>query len=327
MTDLITFACIGLGAVGTWLGCLVLIRLLTFKGVLDVPVTRSSHTTPTPRGGGIAVVFMIVFLGVVLGHMPIEILALFVTLALVGWADDVYSIAPLPRFGAQLIAVISALYLHPSLVGVPGLDVPAYVSAVLVVLGWLWFINLYNFMDGIDGITGVETLSISIGIIAVAATSGLADDMIMPAALIGLATLGFLVVNWHPAKIFLGDVGSIPLGFILAWMLLELAHSGDLASAIILPMYYIADATITLFLRLLRKEKVWQAHKQHFYQRAHQTGLGHDAISIRILGVNIGLIVLAVIAAGGYPFPALVAAMILTAALLVHLGTQERRAP
>lgn len=313
-----------LAAVGSWLGCLLLIRVLSSKGVFDIPVERSSHTTPTPRGGGIAVVLIILLLGVILGLIPLTILILFSVLAAIGWADDVYSMPPLPRFSVQLLSVAVALYLFPTLASVPGLDLPNILGIMIVALGWLWFINLYNFMDGIDGITGVETLSISVGVIAVATVSGLADELILPAYLVGAATVGFLVVNWHPAKIFLGDVGSVPLGFILAWLLLELAHSGDLASAIIIPMYYVADATVTLLRRLVRKEKVWQAHKEHFYQRAHQGGLSHSAISIRILITNVGLVVLAVVAAKGYPLPALAAALLLTAGLLFHLARQGK---
>ena len=309
-----------------WIASRLLITFLASRGVLDVPVARSSHTAPTPRGGGIAVIGTVILFGAASGSIPPSVLVLVAALALIGWVDDVRSISPLPRFSAQIIAVAVALYLDPGLITIPHINMPMMLGAVIIGICWLWFINLYNFMDGIDGITGVETLSICIGISLVSMVADVAVDLILPSAFIAAAIFGFLFVNWHPAKIFLGDVGSVPLGFVIAWMLLSLAQQGAWIPAIILPMYYLADATITLLRRLLRKEKIWQAHKEHFYQRAHQGGLRHDAIALRILGANIGLIILAIIATQGYAIPALITAGVLTALLLVHLNQQKRRA-
>ena len=315
----------GAGCV-TWLAGRLLIKVLASRGVLDVPVARSSHTTPTPRGGGIAVIGTILVFGIFMGALPWELAVLLALLASLGWIDDVYTIPPLPRFSAQIVAVYAALYLFPRISDVPGVGLPMILGTAIIGIGWLWFINLYNFMDGIDGITGAETLSICLGVIIVVTISGMAGDLVLPAGLIAMASLGFLVLNWHPAKIFLGDVGSIPLGFVIGWMLLTLAHQGALASAIILPMYYLADATITLLRRLCRREKIWQAHKEHFYQRAHQGGLRHDQITLRISATNIGLIILAVIATMGYAIPAMITAAVLTTLLLVHLGQQREAA-
>lgn len=308
-----------------WAASRLLIYFLTSRGVLDIPVERSSHTAPTPRGGGIAVISTVIVMAAITGSLPLEALGLISFLALIGWIDDVYSISPLPRFSAQIVAVVAALYLEPNLVTVPDFGIPAVMSVAIIGIVWLWFINLYNFMDGIDGITGVETLSICIGISVVSLVTGVASDLILPSALIAAAIFGFLFVNWHPAKIFLGDVGSVPLGFVIGWMLLSLAQQGAWVAAMILPMYYLADTTITLLRRLIRKEKIWQAHKEHFYQRAHQGGLTHDAIALRILAANIGLIVLAVISTQGYPMPALITAGVLTTLLLIHLSQQKER--
>lgn len=319
------FALIISAAVICWVISRLLITFLAARGVLDIPVARSSHTAPTPRGGGIAVIGTIILLGALSGSFPLGVLILIGALALIGWIDDVRSISPLPRFSAQIIAVAAALYSNPNLAIIPGIDMPMVLGAAIIGIGWLWFINLYNFMDGIDGITGVETLSICIGIPLVSMVAGVAIELILPSALIAAAIAGFLFVNWHPAKIFLGDVGSVPLGFVIAWMLLILAQQGEWASAIILPMYYLADATITLLCRLMQKEKIWQAHKEHFYQRAHQGGLRHDAIALRILGTNIVLVILAIVATQGYPIPALITAGVLTALLLAHLNHQRGR--
>ncbi|MCC7166133.1 MAG: hypothetical protein IT565_01035, partial [Rhodospirillales bacterium] len=130
---------------------------------------------------------------------------------------------------------------------------------------------------------------------------------------------GFLVWNWAPARIFLGDVGSVPLGYLLGWLLLLLAARGWWAAALILPGAYLADATLTLLKRIARREKIWQAHRSHFYQRAVQQGLGHGAVALRFLIANLLLIGLAVLSLGE-PLLALGLAAIVVAALLVHLA-------
>src|SRR5581483_10922484 len=144
------------------------------------------------------------------------------------------------------------------------------------------FVNLFNFMDGIDGITGVETTAIGLGTAMAAALIGDGDraTLALCAAAAGLA---FLRWNWHPAKLFLGDVGSVPLGYLLAWLLLNLAIRGLWAPALILPLYYLADATLTLLGRAVRGERLWQAHRRHFYQRALGADGNHAAVARYVL--------------------------------------------
>lgn len=284
--------------------------------VLDRPNERSSHQAPTPRGGGIAILAAAFLGAAVLGATaPWPIVFSLTVLALVSWIDDIYSIPAGLRLISQAGVVIFCLLLLTD----PTSGIAWFLFAVTT-LAWMWFINLYNFMDGIDGITGVETISVCIGIFLLMMLSRTEPiDYYLP-LIVASATAGFLIWNWHPAKIFMGDVGSIPLGFIIGWMLLELAAAGQWAAALILPAYYLADATITLIRRGLRGEKVWQAHKEHFYQRAHQRGLSHAAVSLRILMANILLIGLAVTAAIGYPFPSLVGAALVVGFLLFHLA-------
>lgn len=147
-------------------------------------------------------------------------------------------------------------------------------------------------MDGIDGITGVEAGSIGLGIFVLALYVPL--PQFIGLGYIGLGILaimiGFLIWNWHPAKLFLGDVGSVPLGFILGWLLLKVASEGAWAIALILPSYYLFDATFTLIKRALRREKIWQAHREHFYQKATQRGFSHARVSVMILISNLVLI-------------------------------------
>ena len=146
-------------------------------------------------------------------------------------------------------------------------------------------------MDGIDGLAGSEAAAIGVGLLLFSALgSGLDPGMALLAAPILGAALGFLVWNWSPARIFLGDVGSTPLGYLIGFLLLDLAVRGHWKVALILPLYFLADATITLLRRLLRGERIWQAHRQHFYQQAVRRGLGHAAVVRRVIAADLLLI-------------------------------------
>jgi UDP-N-acetylmuramyl pentapeptide phosphotransferase/UDP-N-acetylglucosamine-1-phosphate transferase len=152
-------------------------------------------------------------------------------------------------------------------------------------------------MDGIDGIAAAEMVSIAGGLVVLTMIVGTFSNALSVHALVVLgAGFGFLWWNWHPAKIFLGDVGSIPIGFLLAYLLFMTAQNGYVYAALILPAYYLMDATITLGMRAWKKEKIWEAHSQHFYQRAVRGGRKHDAVVVTILGINMLLIMLSVLA-------------------------------
>ncbi len=145
-------------------------------------------------------------------------------------------------------------------------------------------------------------------------------------ALLAAATLGFLVWNWAPAKLFLGDVGSVALGYLLGWLLLGAAVDGDWAAALILPLYYLAVATITLVRRGARGAKVWRAHREHFYQRAVHGGSSHGRVAIQVLACNAVLIACAGAAALGYVWPAMAGAALAVAVLLAILERRARTA-
>jgi UDP-N-acetylmuramyl pentapeptide phosphotransferase/UDP-N-acetylglucosamine-1-phosphate transferase len=194
------------------------------------------------------------------------------------------------RLAVQIFAVTYVLQATPASVVYFGGFLPPVWDLLFAGILWLWFINLFNFMDGIDGIAGVETISIGCGISGVVLLAGLSPALGWLSLIFISATIGFLWWNWHPAKIFLGDVGSIPLGFIFGWLLLMLAAEGQWPAAVILSLYYLTDATLTLLSRALRGQKIWQAHKKHFYQRAVQRGLSHAHVSTVVLIGNAGLI-------------------------------------
>jgi UDP-N-acetylmuramyl pentapeptide phosphotransferase/UDP-N-acetylglucosamine-1-phosphate transferase len=315
---------------GIFLASLVGTRLvlvwLRHRQILDHPNERSSHALPTPRGGGIAVTLVLVGAWAWLGPPGIEMVlgpALF--LAALSFADDIRSLSARWRLLAQVVAVAFVLALWPEERGPFFGDLlPHWLDLLAAGLLWVWFVNLYNFMDGIDGITGIETMTIGIGVALVAVLVRLNVEVFFCGAAAAAVAMGFLWWNWHPARVFMGDVGSIPLGFLLGWLLLYLASRGHPVPALILPAYHLADATITLARRASRGEKIWQAHREHFYQRAVRAGRTHASVSLRVLGLGLVLIGLAGWAATGAVWEASGLTLVAVAALLFHLA---RRAP
>src|SRR5206468_2684505 len=158
-----------------------------------------------------------------------------------------------------------------------------------LIVGGVWFVNLVNFMDGLDWMTVAEVVPITACLAMLGLIGALpAGPALTAAALLG-AMLGFAPFNRPVARLFLGDVGSLPIGLLVGWMLLKLAASGALAATLLLPLYYLADATITLLKRLARGERVWQAHRTHFYQQATDNGFSVIAVAAQVFSLNLGL--------------------------------------
>ncbi|KPF70717.1 glycosyl transferase [Bosea sp. AAP35] len=279
----------------------VLLRPLLLRYALARPNARSSHRVPTPQGGGIAVVGG-AFLALILASslLPLSgseslvfVAAAAIALAIVGAWDD---ISPLPaglRLGLQgLCVAVVIVYAAPDVRLFPE-AMPLAVERCLALLAGIWFVNLTNFMDGIDWITVAWVVPLA-GALALAGGLGLIDPTtgLLAAALCG-GLLGFAPFNKPVARLFLGDVGSLPIGLVTAYLLYRLAGTGALAAALILPLYPVMDATITLLRRLARRERVWEAHRSHFYQQA--TSNGHSVLSIvtQIALLNLALIGLA----------------------------------
>jgi UDP-N-acetylmuramyl pentapeptide phosphotransferase/UDP-N-acetylglucosamine-1-phosphate transferase len=298
------------------------------RRILDRPNERSSHAVPTPRGGGIGILVVLLPALVIHGHATGSlktaaiVAALAVLLAIVSWIDDTRGLRALPRLAAHALAAVIGSFLieGPVLQG----WVPFWLDRALLIAAWVWFINLTNFMDGIDGITGAEMAAIGGGLFALSLIGqdpDLGDGV--PALMLAAAALGFLVWNWHPARVFMGDVGSVPLGFLAGWLLLDAAAQGALVPVLIIPLYYSADATLTLIRRLLRGARVWEAHREHWYQRAVLRGLSHAQVVAAISAANFVLVLLALWALGR-PWPAqalaLTLALALAAGLLLFLG-------
>ncbi len=325
-------------AFASWAATAVVLRLLIAWRVYDKPNQRSSHTQPKPRGGGLAVIAVVLLAWIAaaasdgfhdMGFWLLVAGALL--LAAISWADDLKSRPASLRFGVQVAAVVLGLWiLRPEMLVFQGL-LPLPADRVLTALLWLWFINLFNFMDGIDGITAVETITIGAGLAAVSGlTFGWSLGSFLAAAP-AAAALGFLYWNWAPSRIFLGDVGSVPLGYLLGGLLILTAAGGLWEAALILPLYYLADASWTLANRALRREKLWRAHREHFYQRAIQRGFSHAEVASRIAACNAALVMLALYAVGGQkpaaPWIALALALLAVIVLLFILARQRPRGP
>ncbi|WP_339379983.1 glycosyltransferase family 4 protein [Aromatoleum evansii] len=273
-------------------------RYALARSLMDIPNARSSHSVPTPRGGGVAIVLSFlcaVFALTITARAEPggswAILGAGALVAVVGFVDDHRHLAARWRLLAHFVA---AAWVLAWLGGAPPLD----WFGASVELGWfgatiaavylVWLLNLYNFMDGIDGIASVEAISVCAGGAVLYGFVGRADLMAEP-LLLAAAVVGFLVWNFPPAKIFMGDAGSGFLGIVLATLSLQAATVSPalLWSWLILLGVFIVDATWTLLRRLIRGERVYEAHRSHAYQRASRRWGGHLPVTLSVGAINI----------------------------------------
>jgi UDP-N-acetylmuramyl pentapeptide phosphotransferase/UDP-N-acetylglucosamine-1-phosphate transferase len=276
------------------------VHYLRRGALVDVPNERSSHAAPTPSGAGLALIPVVLVAWLIAGHgsggtFLLWLIGAALLLGALSWIDDRRDLPQFIRLLAQAAAVALILWLWPDdRLVLQGLA-PFWLDRLFTGLAWIWFINLFNFMDGIDGISGIETLSLGAGTALVFGLAGGAPLFGVFGAAIAGAAVGFLWWNWQPAKVFLGDVGSVPLGFLLGWLLLELAAAGQWPAALILPFYYLVDTGLTLARRVIRGEKFLQPHREHFYQMAVINGQSHAAVTVTIGVCNVGLIMMALV--------------------------------
>lgn len=268
-------------------------------GVLDVPNARSSHTNVTPRGGGASIV-LVTSLGVALltraerlsAGLAIALLVGGLAVALVGFLDDRYSVPASVRFAVHL----GAAFLASKFVGgLPTLVVGDTVvqlgwgGQVLAVLSIVWALNLFNFMDGIDGIAGSEAVFV-LGVVGALGAFGLVSVQVGAVALLlGAACAGFLIWNWPPARIFMGDVGSGYLGYVIGVLAIAATRQNPAAIWIwlILGGAFFVDATVTLVRRAARGDPVYQAHRSHAYQWLARRWQSHKKVTLSLTAVNL----------------------------------------
>lgn len=318
-------------AAATSAGLVVLLRPVLQRYALARPNARSSHHVPTPQGAGIAVVvatLAVAGASVALMGLDVQVMLFVATIliALVGLVDDIRPMPILPRLLLQAAAVGAVIVAAPmDLRIVPGL--PLAVERGALLLAGLWFVNLVNFMDGLDLMTAAEVVPITAAMVLLGL---LGDFQPLPtaiAAALGGAILGFAPFNRPVAKVFLGDVGSLPIGLLLGWSLLQLAYQHQFVAALLLPLYYLVDATATLVLRIIRGERFWVAHRNHFYQRA--IGNGHTVSQVvgGVFALNLALAALAIASIDassiGWRVLLLVVGAALVALLLYRFSTKK----
>ena len=274
--------------------CAGMIRLglpIAARLSIAIPNARSSHDIPTPQSGGLFLVASLLLCGLgfafVYPDVRIELMVILsacLVLNLMGWADDRYGLAIWTRF--LTYAGISFAYGFSrefSFLG-PGID--SWVSSLLAALFLLVLINVTNFMDGIDGMVVVEFVPMLslVAFLSLLGTVGTCFGF-LATALVG-ALLGFFLFNRPKAKIFLGDAGALVVGFLAGVILLELANNHGFILALLLPLYFFCDAGLTLLRRIFRGERFWEAHREHFYQRALDAGQSNWSIIARVAILN-----------------------------------------
>ncbi|WP_341751490.1 MULTISPECIES: UDP-phosphate alpha-N-acetylglucosaminyltransferase [unclassified Candidatus Tisiphia] len=288
----------------TWL----LISSLPSFGVVDIPNPRRVHSRITPRGGGLAIVIVVIIALIAYEYFStktlinsIKIVPLLLIISSISFLDDLISIPIFVRLIFHIICSTIAIFLFLFPVVLFHHELPLYIDFMLSIIGLIVFLNIYNFLDGIDGISGAESIHLSITILILCYLKSdiiININFIIVLNIIILAcSIGFLIFNWHPAKIFLGDVGSISLGFLLGLCLLLISASSVhlFVASSIASLYYLADGGLTILIRLVNKEKIWQPHLKHFFQKAVRNGKSHKEVVSRIIICNILLMVLSII--------------------------------
>lgn len=274
-------------------------KLALSHGVLDVPNERSSHSTPTPRGGGVAIVLATIATSVALAWRGVLDIELFLALtgggiivALVGFLDDRRQLSARIRLAAHLAAAVWAL---ACMGGLPPLRYGdqlvsfGWQGYVIGALGIAWTLNLFNFMDGVDGIAASEAVFIAWGGALLPLGAGSSAAVPAMALAFGAVCCGFLLWNWPPARIFMGDVGSGYVGYVIVVLALAAARENPAALLVwlILGGVFFSDATVTLLRRLARRERVFEAHRTHAYQWLSRRWGSHRSVTVAVAIVNL----------------------------------------
>jgi Fuc2NAc and GlcNAc transferase len=295
------------------------------RGMLDVPNQRSSHVVPTPRGGGLAIAVatgLALIALVYLETMPLDIAMALggggAAIAIVGWIDDRRPLRVSIRLPVHFAAAVWAL---AWLGGLPPLQIGHHVvdfgitGYLLGAVGIVWTLNLFNFMDGIDGIAGSEAVFVAWAGGALAFLAGGTSPVVVTGLAFGAACIGFLLWNWPPARIFMGDVGSGFLGYFIAVLAIAASRSDPVALLVwvILGGVFFVDSTVTFVRRLARRERVHEPHRTHAYQWLARRWGSHRRVTVAVLIVNVFWLLPCAWAAARYPS---LAAVILPGALL-----------
>lgn len=272
-------------------------RYALSRSLMDIPNERSAHSVPTPRGGGVSIVVAFLLALPVLALLDLLSLPALMALsgagmltAVIGFADDHGHIAARWRLLGHFIAAVWVLFWFGGIAPIELLGVsltPGWFGGVVGAIYLVWLLNLYNFMDGIDGLASVEAISVCLGMCLIYWMGGIIELIWAPLMLVW-AVAGFLCWNFPPARIFMGDAGSGFLGIILGAMALQSAWSKPelIWNWLILLGVFIVDATWTLIRRLIGGDKVYQAHSSHAYQKAARRW-GHKKVTVSVVAINV----------------------------------------
>jgi UDP-N-acetylmuramyl pentapeptide phosphotransferase/UDP-N-acetylglucosamine-1-phosphate transferase len=312
-----------------------LVVILPRFGLVDYPGDRRSHAAPTPRGGGVAIYLsvttMMLLYNYMIGGINITLQHYFISvllLCIVSFWDD---IKPVNAFLRLLIHfIVSYIILHDMMgdVLLLGSIVNEDIDLCIKVFCCVACINIYNFLDGIDGISTIESIHLSVCVI-ILCYIGISDGVVIPhvkyvllsaQVLLG-ASVAFLIFNWHPARIFLGDVGSTLFGLMhgINLMLIASTNMYFFVATFIVSLYYIADGCGTILRRICRLEKLWTPHLNHFFQQAARKGMGHQKICYKIAGINLILMGMGVFALH-YPLESLFVSCVAVSILFTHFS-------
>jgi Fuc2NAc and GlcNAc transferase len=264
----------------------------------DVPNDRSAHSRPTQRGGGVGIVLSLIMAVLSCGNalgFDASMLALSIgggLVSAVGMLDDIRSVPVLYRFAFHAAAACLVVAVAPHNWSIPFLfhwELSGVLGGFIAAVGIVWMINLFNFMDGIDGIAGAEAVFVAGTGAALTFVASPDNPLVLELGLVAAASAGFLVLNWPPARVFMGDVGSGFLGFVLGALifLASVEHLVPIWSWIILTSVFLIDATITLLRRALRGERLYAAHSMHAYQHLSRRWLSHRKVTLLTIGINL----------------------------------------
>ncbi len=279
----------------------LVLKLLRRHQIIDIPNDRSQHKSPTPRGGGWGILAIVLPLWWLIGAcappirgIDVPAIAFFtILLALVAWWDDVKDMSATLRLVVQAgIALIIVLMVPHEAILVTAWW-PRWLEHILLFLGVIWLINLHNFMDGADGLLATHVITVLLGLAALLWFAGARVDLLMRVLILAGATAGFLFWNRPRAKVFAGDVGSMSLGLLMAVLIIESTQYVHAATIMILPLYFVMDATVTLVRRIHHGHHPFTPHREHFFQKILQAGYSTWQLLLAILVLNIVLFAIA----------------------------------
>lgn len=292
-----------------------LVKYLSKSKFLDVPKKRSNHKNPIPKGAGliliptifVSIVFFIYF--ELIPNKPWTLLSLLMLILFItSIFDDYLNLPTIPRLLVHSICVFTGvIYFNSeitnfteSLLNIYNFNFNLIITVtfikIFIFFFWLWLINLFNFMDGMDGITTSQILTFTAGTVFLSIFGSVSHDISYISLIIFSAFLGFLSFNYPPAKIFLGDSGSIPIGFLISSIIIfNLINQQNFIPTMILIMYHFADSSLTLMKRLFEKKNIFHAHSEHFYQKKIRSGFSHKFVLLRINSANLILLFLSVL--------------------------------